>query len=336
METHLTCLTPPGKAAIATLAVRGPKAWEITCELFQPRKGALPIEPIAGMYWYGKLGRDYADEVILAVKQTMPTVSLELHCHGGIEVVRMLQELYEERGVQVIGAEQFVGDPVLALLARAPTMRTAGILADQAGAWLAVTPESLHRLEELIPLGQHLVQPWKIVIAGAPNVGKSSLLNALAGFTRSIVSPTPGTTRDVVTVSLAIDGWPVEMIDTAGIRQAPSSLEQQGIDRARGAVRDADVRFWLLDGAETPIFPDERSGWHYLINKIDLPAAWDWSAVTGALCISAQTKKGLAELCELISRELVPTPPTPGEAVPCLPEHLAFIKRLLAKEPRTK
>ena len=336
METHLTCLTPPGKAAIATLAVRGPQAWEITRELFQPRKGALPIEPMAGSYWYGKLGREYADEVILAVKQATPTISLELHCHGGIEVVRLLQELYEERGVQTIGADQFVGDPILELLARAPTTRTAGILADQPDAWLAVTPNSLQRLEELIPLGQHLVQPWKIVIAGAPNVGKSSLLNALAGFTRSIVSPTPGTTRDVVTVNLAIDGWPVEMIDTAGIRQAPGVLEQQGIERALGAVREADLRFWLLDGSMVPLYPDERSGWHFLINKIDLPAAWDWQNVPRASLISAQTKTGLAELCELISRKLVPTPPTPGDAVPCLPEHRMFIKRLLTKEPRTK
>jgi tRNA modification GTPase len=274
--------------------------------------------------------------VILAVKQATPTISLELHCHGGIEVVRLLQELYEECGVQVISANQFVSDPILALLARAPTTRTAGILADQADAWLAVTPNSLQRLKELIPPGQHLVQPWKIVIAGAPNVGKSSLLNALAGFTRCIVSPTPGTTRDVVTVNLAIDGWPVEIIDTAGIRQAPCVLEQQGIERALGAAREADLRFWLLDGSETPIFPDERRGWHFLINKTDLPAAWDWLEVPGALCISAQTKTGLAELCDLISRELVPAPPTPGEAVPCLPEHRTFIERLLVKEPRPK
>src|SRR5205823_1761011 len=156
--------------------------------------------------------------------------------------------------------------------------------------------------------------PWKIVIAGAPNVGKSSLMNALAGYSRSIVSPIPGTTRDAVTARLAIDGWPVEMTDTAGIRPSSNSLEQQGIERTYDALRDADLRFWLLDGSAEPIFPAEVTGWHFIINKIDLPAFWDWQRVSPALRISAQTQSGLAELCEMIARQLVPQPPEPGEA----------------------
>src|ERR1700676_3110064 len=105
MET-LACLTPPGKAAIATLGLRGPTAWAITRKLFQPAKGALPDEPTAGAFWFGKLGKDHADEIILAVKPTC----LELHCHGGVEVVRMIQELYAERGVSIIAAERFIDD----------------------------------------------------------------------------------------------------------------------------------------------------------------------------------------------------------------------------------
>ena len=67
--------------------------------------------------------------------------------------------------------------------------------------------------------GLHLVHPWQVVVAGRPNVGKSSLINAIAGYRRAIVHSTPGTTRDVVSVQTAMDGWPVEISDTAGLRE---------------------------------------------------------------------------------------------------------------------
>lgn len=314
METTIACLTPPGKAAIATLAVRGPQGWPITQALFRPHKGSLPDAPTVGQFWYGKLGADYADDAILAVKPN----AIELHCHGGVEIVRMIQELYQQRGARVVSWQEFSGDPILAMLANAPTTRTAAILLDQLnGAW--ESRGASDRLAELIPVGKHLVTPWKVVLAGAPNVGKSSLMNALAGYPRSIVAATPGTTRDVVTVQLAIDGWPVEMTDTAGIREAAGDLERQGVRRALDVVRGADLRLWLLDGSREPIFPENRAGWHFIINKVDLPAAWDWQTVPEATCVSTKTKSGLPELCVTISRLLVPSPPFPGEAVPCLP-----------------
>jgi tRNA modification GTPase len=328
MDTQIACLTAPGKAAIATLAVRGPRAWPITRELFRPRKGKLPETPTPGRHWFGKLGKDHADDAILAVKGD----GVELHCHGGVEVVCMIQELYAARGAIVVPWQQ-IGESLelLDLLVRAPTTRTAAILLDQwQGAWQRCmqepSPDVLRRLADLIPLGRHLVEPWRIVIAGAPNVGKSSLMNALAGYARSIVAPTPGTTRDVVGVRLAIDGWPVEMIDTAGIRSSADALERQGIHRAEQAVRDADLRFWLLDGSVKTICPEDRALWHFIINKIDLPAAWDWEGEGAALRVSAQTHAGVPELCEWLSKRLVPAPPQPGEAVPCLQEHVKWLE----------
>src|SRR5439155_6204210 len=96
-------------------------------------------------------------------------------------------------------------------------------------------------LLRLAPVGRHLVVPWRVVVAGAPNVGKSSLVNALAGFQRCVVTPMPGTTRDAVTTLIAVDGWPVELIDTAGIRNVADDLESAGVDRARRTAADADV-----------------------------------------------------------------------------------------------
>src|SRR5437899_1204661 len=111
MDTLLACLTAPGKAAITTIGVRGPLGWQIARQLFQPRQGHLPDEPTPGQYWYGKLGIDHVDEVILAVTDA----SVELHCHGGIAVVRMIEELFTARGAVVVPWQQFVGDPALML-----------------------------------------------------------------------------------------------------------------------------------------------------------------------------------------------------------------------------
>src|SRR5213082_486755 len=102
MDTVLAVLTAPGKAAIATLSISGPAAWTITRQLFEPRKGVLPDEPSAGRYWFGKLGKEYADDVIVAVKRGLPTPCIEVHSHGGIEVVRMIQELYADRSVSLV------------------------------------------------------------------------------------------------------------------------------------------------------------------------------------------------------------------------------------------
>src|SRR5438132_4391844 len=92
--TLIACLTPPGAGAIATLAVRGPDAWTITRSLF---RGRLPDAPTAGKFYLGRFGEgtDACDEVVLAVKPRW----LELHCHGGLEAVRFLRELFAARGV---------------------------------------------------------------------------------------------------------------------------------------------------------------------------------------------------------------------------------------------
>jgi tRNA modification GTPase len=345
------CLTPPGKGALATLALAGPRAWTAVRELFRPRRGELPAAPESGRFWLGRVGGDVADEAVLAVRRIQPAVCVEVHVHGGREVTRWLTELFVRKGLQERPWPDYVGQvepdgPLASMLAthlaNAPTVRTAAILLDQASGVLRRELRQLFahletgdheqyeaRLREWRRwerLGEHLTKPWRVVLAGAPNVGKSSLLNALAGYQRSIVAPTPGTTRDVVTATLAIDGWPVEVCDTAGLRQAGEALEGEGIELARATAAEADLCLWLLDASCEPVWPPEgASNVRLVVNKVDLPAAWDLDRAGAAVHVSASTGQGLDEVCAAVSCWLVPEAPAPGTAVP-LPGLGAFLR----------
>src|SRR6185503_7750192 len=105
------------------------------------------------------------------------------------------------------------------------------------------------RLLALAEVGLHLTTPWRVVFAGPPNVGKSSLVNALLGYPRAIVYDQPGTTRDVLTASTAFDGWPFELRDTAGLRDGISldSVEVEGVARARAQIATADLVVFVHD-----------------------------------------------------------------------------------------
>jgi tRNA modification GTPase len=354
-QTYLARLTPPGVSAIATLALRGPKAWQVARELFRPGTAraagdvepTFPTEPSPGRMWLGRVGdasAGVADEVVLAVKRGGPIPWLELHCHGGREVLRLLEETITARDVQAIPWEQLERQTTddlsraaaLEALTRAVTTRTASILLDQFHGACARAidqvrsllnrgdpAEAFTQLEALCRhdcLGCHLTEPWRVVVAGPPNVGKSSLVNALAGYQRCIVASTPGTTRDVVTTLVALDGWPVELADSAGWREGAEALEEAGITRAKQAAAQADLCLWLMDGSTEPLWPPAGLDASLcVINKVDLPPAWDTSAVPGALRVSARAGEGLPALCDAISRRLVPSPPPVGSPVPFTP-----------------
>src|SRR5262249_18501205 len=141
-----------------------------------------------------------------------------------------------------------------------------------------------------------------------------------AGYQRSVVAATPGTTRDVVTTLTAVEGWLIELADTAGLREEAGSLEGQGIQRARAVAANADLCLWVLDASTPPVGPEGAlSRIRLVVNKVDLPPAWDLGQAAGAVRVSARTGAGLAELCQALARWLVPDPPPPGAALPFTP-----------------
>src|SRR5262249_27714444 len=119
--------------------------------------------------------------------------------------------------------------------------------------------------------------------------------------------------------------WPVEVADTAGWRSHSEPLEQAGIALARDAAAEADLCLWVLDASASPVFPPGGVRAQYVINKIDLPSAWDVESVASAIRVSAKTGAGIDRLCEIMSQKLVPMPPPPAAAVPFT---LAIIERL--------
>ena len=112
--------------------------------------------------------------------------------------------------------------------------------------------QSVEGLQAAANVGRVLRDGMNLVIAGLPNAGKSSLLNALAGSESAIVTEIPGTTRDVLRERIQIDGMPVHLIDTAGLRDSGDAVERIGVERARREIAQADRILWVYDGAADP------------------------------------------------------------------------------------
>lgn len=160
--------------------------------------------------------------------------------------------------------------------------------------------------------GRTIREGARLVVAGRPNVGKSSVFNMLAGHERAIVTAVPGTTRDLISETVDFDGVPVVLVDTAGVRNTVDVVEREGVDRARKATGIATLLLLVLDQSE----PLREDDWTVLTttrgrerivlrNKIDLATAWD-AEVLGevSMPVSAATGSGLSDLRAAISARL--------------------------------
>lgn len=166
----------------------------------------------------------------------------------------------------------------------------------------AVTPELIRDCGALASefrkwLSRPRIEPLKdgvrVVIAGPPNAGKSSLLNAIAGYERAIVTDVPGTTRDHLEVPLSLGGIPILLTDTAGLRETEDEVEAIGVSRAGELVDRADVLVWLGESEQAPGHP--------LLIKVHAKADLGGAPPADSLAVSSVTSQGIAELLDGIA-----------------------------------
>ena len=175
---------------------------------------------------------------------------------------------------------------------------------------LSVVTSTIDRLAATYDAGHLLRDGIKVALVGRPNVGKSSLFNGLLSRDRAIVTEVPGTTRDSLSESIALDGIPVTLTDTAGIREAGDSIEAIGVERSHRAMADADLLVVVLDGStevqdeDREVLERARLSKHIVaFNKSDLPQAADQVATLNqsrVVHVSAVTGAGLSDLSAAI------------------------------------
>jgi tRNA modification GTPase len=155
--------------------------------------------------------------------------------------------------------------------------------------------------------GERLRDGAEIVILGPPNAGKSSLLNAIAKREVAIVTPEPGTTRDLIEVKLDLGGYPVTIVDTAGLRQAEGLVEREGIRRAEARAARADVALWLVDMTVSEPVPPPLPGMLAVATKLDkIDSATERNLLSSRFdaAVSSVTGDGVNDLLALLSNRI--------------------------------
>ena len=292
----------------------------------------------------------------------------EIHCHGGAAAIQRILDDIGAAGATIVDSDEVLAragiselrQEALNAIGRTMTVRTAAVVLDQVrGAMTNFVSDARLQLEgnsenaidfihrqakEILSFsefGKHLTEPWSVVLAGSPNVGKSSLINAIVGYQRSITLDRPGTTRDVLHADAIIDGWPILLSDTAGIRTNPAeSIERLGIERAREALRMADLVLWIeaAPGCEStapPVDLESTRRWLRVVNKIDLARQLSTSPKSQAVQTSATLGTGIDALRQAIVTKLTPKLPPTGFPVPLGKRQVGILKDILAAENAT-
>lgn len=177
----------------------------------------------------------------------------------------------------------------------------ASLLSLQEG--LASVAKRLRHLLQTADTGRFLREGVRTAIVGAPNVGKSSLLNLLLGYERAIVSETAGTTRDTIEESVSLGGLCLRLIDTAGLRESDDELELAGMERSRRAGASADLLLEVADASQAPVgnyLPETGAHRLLILNKCDLPEHPGWAGKE-ALRLSCRTGEGREALEQTLS-----------------------------------
>lgn len=362
-----TPLTAPGPGAVAAIRIHAsPPQAERAFLSFRVNSGTSTATAPVNRILYGSWNSE--DVVVVRLEEAR----WEICCHGGFAAITQILQNLQDAGLQVLPADSAAylaqsgfsesipedGNIVDTALQRAliacRTRQAANRVLQQTDGRLVTLRQQLRSTDPTIrdaalqtvvqwrSCALHLTAPFHVALLGAPNVGKSSLLNALAGRERSIVSPIPGTTRDVVDAEVIVDGWILCLSDTAGIRQTTDSeLELEGIARARALPQQLDLLCCVTDRADgvcdpevTSLAKQFRGPVMLICSKSDLHSQTADSAPPCAtlpnpgtptvrtdgyarvVTVSALTGAGMVELAREMLTLLVPCPPDAETVLP--------------------
>lgn len=331
MRRRFCLLTPPGRSAVATTWVRGENlAEQLSTRLVNRQSQPIHLKPLRPTFGYWK-NSNHGEEGLVACLLNEDTA--EIHSHGGSLAPQLIGDTLINDGFEQLTPDQWIAETctvwiggIRGTLIHAPTKKTAVRLLKLYQTSLASLAElavqirsdpsgAIAKIDQVLSFsefGLHLSQPWHVVVCGQPNVGKSSLINAISGFDRTIVHDSPGTTRDVVSQGTAFDGWPILLTDTAGVRDATDKVEQQGVEKAILESETADLRIAVFDSSKAwssadQSILDQIQPELIVHNKMDLQIN-DPERPKG-IFVSATEKLGLNNLLEKVVSILIPDEP---------------------------
>lgn len=365
------CLTPPAMGGVAVIQVVGGGAPRVVAKCLRSRRpldlGNMDPEEIRLCRWVD--GEQVVDDALVAVRHGRGgQFVVDISLHGGPRIVQRALLMLQQAGARIVQPLEVLDEAhpgvapvereILPLLLKAKTHAVAVWLVDM----VQRLPDRVRTILALLQAGQEapakqelagllqageqtkaLLDGVRVVVVGAPNTGKSTLINSLAGREQAIVSDLPGTTRDWVEHPAAIDGIPVVFVDTAGIHDAKDPIEQEAIRRTHRQAATADLVLAVSDqttplqvghGLHPMMAGDSPSPARVppvisVVNKSDLPPHPSWQGVLtaekGLLRISALTSAGLGDLeAKLVSttgltgwRQNLVAPVTPRQADCC-------------------
>lgn len=336
MSCQLRRLTAFGRGAVAVIEVCTSDPDRRIDQHFQAANRLQPSSAPINRILYGS----WHEEDVVVVRTASET--WEIHCHGGEAAVARIAEAI---GCQLTTLEtRSPRESLLKLLQKCRTPRTADYILSQRQilpAWkteyqLANDAGKAALVQDMAQwqtFADHLTEPWQIAIFGKPNAGKSSLLNAMVGFDRAIVYDQPGTTRDRVAAEMILDGWPVNLIDTAGIRMTDDRVEKIGVQQAVEAAQTCQAGLYIKDASEPWTEEDDllldkvpnETSFAMIYNKSDLKRncfpEHQFATTFNTIATSGQ---GIDEILKWIPDALMPRIPSPETPLP-----LIEVERLL-------
>lgn len=353
-------------AAVCVLKLLGPNSEQAIQKHWQSVRGTSEFQVNIVRYGNWRSSTDTLGEGVVVCRTA--DHEFEIHCHGGsFAAQRILDDLrafgfqvesddHQDQNVSTeheLTLDEIDRDAWLDLR-KATTPFTAQALLDQAHGALRIEFEKIQNLmsvgksheangiaEQLIAryaFGKHFLEPYRVVLCGPPNVGKSSLLNKLLGYHRVIVHETPGTTRDAIRETTSIHGLPVMLIDTAGFRDSVDEIERSGMEAAKIEIDSCDLLLllvsadigwterhqWLLDLAPDRTLCVGTKGDLVRINS---------SVSKASLWTSSHSDEGIELLLQRI-RDRLSIKWEPGMAIPFRRSHVDWLKSVLNNNPK--